>query len=447
MVTSTKTSINSKTKGMGFSVEAANTNLSSKYASQLYKEDNSKTNLKFENYKKENFNNVLSSKTHRNNENIQKSDKFNKIQTKDTNKAHELKESLKKVDEDSKSDSKDEINHIPNELLSLLNKLGIKEEDLKSNGEINSEVLKSMINGDTSSNSKLSDIMQRILELLKTDSSKNALDTDSLKLMEKLLDNLKSNFADDSLDSKKNIKSGLKDLMSEISSKDGKVLTLEDMLNKGYSQDNKDSSTENNNFTSKVEKDNKEVSKEEKFLNSLIDDDKDKSLNKINLFASRTQTLQNQGVDKVRGLTINKDNFTNDLIKDVKFMSTNSLKELTIKVNPGNLGEITIKLIQEDGVMKANLKANSKETTALLSQNLTDIKKQIGEQNIKIADVNIEIYKDDTTFFSEQGFGRQLSEEQGRNNSRNSSNDNKSGIIEDVIENNSSKDNNIEFFA
>ena len=161
-------------------------------------------------------------------------------------------------------------------------------------------------------------------------------------------------------------------------------------------------------------KDNKEVSKEDKFLNSLIDDDKDSSLNKINLFASRTQTIQNQGVDTVRGLTINKATFADDLIKDVKFMSNNALKELTVKVNPGNIGEITIKLIQEDGVMKANLKANSKETTALLSQNLADIKKQLGEQNIKIADVNIELYQEDTTFFSEQGFGGQLSEEQGR---------------------------------
>ena len=85
-------------------------------------------------------------------------------------------------------------------------------------------------------------------------------------------------------------------------------------------------------------------------------------------------------------------------------MSNNGLKELTVKVNPGNLGEITIKLVQEDGVMKANLKANSKETTDLLSQNLADIKKQLGEQNIKIADVNIELYQDDTTFFKRTRF-------------------------------------------
>ena len=98
--------------------------------------------------------------------------------------------------------------------------------------------------------------------------------------------------------------------------------------------------------------------------------------------------------------------------------------------------------------MKANLKANSKETSELLSQNLTDIKKQLGEQNIKIADVNIELYQDDTTFFSEQGFGGQLSEEQGRNNNSNSNTGNNVTMTEeDLIENIASNDNNIDFFA
>ena len=343
------------------------------------------------------------------------------------------------------------------ELMNLLNKLGIKEEDIKSNGEVNSDILQTMIegiNGDSTSNSNLSSGIEKLRQLLQTDSVKDGLDTDSLKLMQKLLSNLSANIADDNTKATKDIKSGIKNLMSEISNmldnkqnQNEKVLTLEDMLNKNYSQDNKESSTENERNNATASKDSKEVSKEDKFLNSLIDDDKDSSLNKINLFASRTQTIQNQSVDTVRGLTINKATFADDLIKDVKFMSNNSLKELTVKINPGNLGEITIKLVQEDGVMKANLKANSKETTALLSQNLADIKKQIGEQNIKIADVNIELYQDDTTFFSEQGFGRQLSQEQENSNTSNSENG-EINTEDSLIENIQTIDNgNINFLA
>jgi flagellar hook-length control protein FliK len=130
-------------------------------------------------------------------------------------------------------------------------------------------------------------------------------------------------------------------------------------------------------------------------------------------------------------------------------MSTNSLKELTVKVNPGNLGEITIKLVQEDGLMKASLKANSKETTSLLSQNLAEIKKQLGEQNIKISNVNIEIYQDDTTYFNENGFAGNLAGEQNKQNNSSQNNvSNDQVISSDVSEENLAKDNsNINMFA
>lgn len=405
--------------------------------------------------KKDDFKNVLKSKSDSKvQDNTQSTstvdEKQNSTGVKDTDKdTKELNEKLEELEKESKTASKDKLKDILSELLSLLAKLGIKQDSTSANGAINSKVGIDGANS-TLSNSGLNGIngiMEKIMELLKNDSVKSKLDSNSLNLMEKLLGNLNGSIKENATES---TKSSLKGIMSEISDLLGnkqnagnKVLTLEDMLSKSYSQDNSESdnssASKNNTPT---------TSKEEKFLNSLVDDNKDDSLNKINLFASRTSTIQNQGVNNTRGLTINKATFVDDLIKDVKFMNTNSLKELTVKVNPGNLGEITIKLVQEDGVIKANLKANSKDTTALISQNLSDIKKQLGEQNLKIADVNIELYQDDTTFFSEQSFGGQLSEERRRNNNRNSNAaNNLASSEEDLVENIEANDNNIEFFA
>lgn len=430
MVTGTKNS-------MDISFKADKINIAGKYNPESYKTYSSKTTSKSEDFK-----NVLSSKANSKEQNTEKADVVsNESSTgvNDSDKIHELKEKLEELEENSKSASKDEVNSLLNELLNLLAKLGINEEDLKLDGEINSNILKTMLEGineNGASNSNLSSIMEKLMELLKNDSVKDSLDSDSLKLMEKLLNNLSGNLADDNSEAAK----GIKNLMSEISNilnakqnEGKKVLTLEDMLNKNYSQNSSENSGDD---TSK----NEFSSKEDKFLNSLIDD-KDSSLDKINLFASRTATIQNQATDNVRGLTINKATFTNDLIKDIKFMSNNSLKELIVKVNPGNLGEITIKIVEQDGLMKANLKANSKETTALLSQNLTDIKKQLAEQNIKIADVNIELYQEDTTFFREQGFGRQLSEEQGRSNGNSTNSSNDGAIVEEELVDNIASDN------
>lgn len=412
MVTATNTLTNSKTGSLDFLAKTSKISYSDNVISEVSKINNSKVSSKSKN---DDFKEVLNSKV------SYKDDDTKRIQNsddskEDISKLDELKEELKKLDEESKSDSKDDVQEMLNQLLNLLAKLGIDVEKLKQKGQISSDALKNLLES-IKENYSSSSTMEKLLGLMKNDSVKDALDADSLKYMEKILNNLSSKIADDNTQNAKDIKSSIKNLMSEISNvldskQNAKVLTLEEML-KNNSQDSKDGSLGNES--------NKEASKEDKFLNSLLNDNKDDSLNKINLFASRSQVIQNQSGDTVRGLTINKATFANDLIRDVKFMSTNAMKELTVKVNPGNLGEITIKLIQEDGLMKANLKANSKEATAILSQNLSEIKKQLTEQNIKIADVKVEIYQGDTTFFNEQGFGGQLSEEQ-RKSSNNSSN-------------------------
>lgn len=457
MVTVTKSSKDM----MDLSYQPNKVDYLSKSTSNLYNKVDSYKST----YKNEDFKQVLSSKTNSKDQDTQKTEVVNKNITSndkntqaneatDSGKLDELKEKLKELEDETKegkSVSNDELKEVLSELLNLLTKLGNSTSDSNLDGKINNEELKAMlkeINGTGSQNKNINSIMEKISELLKTDSVKNSLDNDSLKAIEKLLGNLSSTLLDDNTKSTKEIKNNLKNLLSEISNmvdnkenQSGRVINTEEMLNKDYSQDNTDDAA--------TSKDNKAATKEDKFLNSLIDDKKDDSLNKINLFATRSSAIQNQGVTTVRGLTINKATFVDDLIKDVKFMNTNSLKELIVKVNPGNLGEITIKLVQEDGLMKANLKANSKETTALLSQNLTDIKKQLGEQNIKIADVNIELYQDDTTYFNEKGFEGNFTGEQNKqnNNSKNNILSEQSILNDKPDENLANENSNINMFV
>ena len=454
MITATKTSIDSTKNSTN------TTSLSIKSTSELYNLSNNKSSKTTES-KKDDFKDVLDSKANTKTDDISNVDKYKKDEN--SGKLDELKEKLEELDEDIKKLSSDDINELLNSILNLLNKLGINDDslNLKINKDVNSEILKTLLDGMKevkSVDTDLSTIMNKLLEALKTDSVKDVLDNDSLSLIQKLLSQLGENLSDDNSEVGNNVKNNIKNLMSEISnileSKQGdKVLTLEDILKNNLSKDKDGSlnSESSENSSTEASKNNTGVSKEDKFLKSLLDDDKDSSLNRMNLFASKNQNnVQGQVVNSKAEMAINKATFANDLIQDVKYMTTNSIKELTVKVNPGNLGEITIKLIQEDGVMKANLKANSKETTALLSQNLVDIKKQLGEQNIKISEVNIELYQDDTTFFRQDGFDRQLSQEQGRNqsNSNNKVNGIEAVSNDDSIEESEIIDNsNVNFLA
>lgn len=455
MVMTSQISLDFSESSLNLSSKSSNS-LSSTVKNKTSKEvssafDNSKSNYKTSN-KKDDFKEVLNSKK-------SSDEKNDKITNKDDNsseintKLKELKDKLQELKEKSEEDStdKDKINEIIESLLNSLNNLLGLKDNSNVNQQLNLEIKDMSL--ETSGSDSLK-VLNQLLELLSSEDAKGSFDSESLTGMKDLLSHLQGQLSDESKVSDK-MKDGLGDIISKLTdmiddanNNGKKVLTLEEMLNKGYSQDQSSNESGNNEMFSGK----KETSKEDKFLNSLLDDNKDNSVdNKINLFASRTQNVQGQNT-VVRGLTVNKATFTQDLIQDVKYMSTNNLKELTVKVNPGNLGEITIKLIQEDGLMKANLKANSKETTALLSQNLAEIKKELGDQSIKISEVNIDLYNEDTTFFKDGGFGGTLSQEQGRDENKSSSTGASRNSLEiqndeDIFENNAEIDTTLDFLA
>jgi flagellar hook-length control protein FliK len=84
-------------------------------------------------------------------------------------------------------------------------------------------------------------------------------------------------------------------------------------------------------------------------------------------------------------------------------MEDNSLKELTVKIKPKELGEITIKLITQGEIMKASINASNKETYDLLSSKIPEIKHALNTQNIKIEDVSIDFNDSFQSFQSGEG--------------------------------------------
>lgn len=428
--------------------------------------DNSRTNSK-ESIKKEDFKDALNSSM---SNASSKTDKVNndKNNNKDGNVDNsekdtvikELKDKIQELKEKAEENPGDEkeINDIIGLLLNALNTLVTLNNNYDTKVQGNTEpinVIVESIMDDSSKAADSSSLLNQLLELLSTEDVASSLDSETMTGIKDILTQLQAKVADDSKVSDKmkgsinDVLSKLTEMIDESKNSGEKVLSLEDMLknSSSYSQNQSSSYEDNSEMFS-----SKDTSKEDKFLNSLLDDKKDNAVdNKINIFASRTQNIQGQNAVQ-RGLTVNKATFTHDLIQDVKYMSTNNLKELTVKVNPGNLGEITIKLVQEDGLMKANLKANSKETTALLSQNLAEIKRELGDQNIKISEVNIELYNDDTTFFKDGSFGGALSQQQGREESRAASTSASTKEMvsqndDEVVENNAEINTALDFLA
>lgn len=164
--------------------------------------------------------------------------------------------------------------------------------------------------------------------------------------------------------------------------------------------------------------------KEEKLLNSLVKGNDDGKNSKVNMFMQNI-TRFNSEVEKlnpVENVVVNRNTFNADMVKAIKYMELNNIKELTVKIYPKELGQITIKLTMDAGLMKANLSTNNKDTYNLLHANMKELNENLSNSQFKVNEVTINIYNEDTTFFKQQGFSdNQNSQGQNQNNnSRNS---------------------------
>lgn len=240
------------------------------------------------------------------------------------------------------------------------------------------ELVKEVKSSENTSENNLNDILVKLINELK-ETPKEEVDGKLLNLLREL-----------TRPENKNIKSLVKEVKSE----------LREMVN-GQLAKNEEVSIpkiEGKENSLKGDEENLQSSKEEKFLKSLTgEEDKNTKPLLINNFKTSFGR-----VEQVKEAPIvSKNNVVFDMVKTIKYMNPNSLKELTIKIYPKELGEITISISQDKDVMKANIKANTKDAYHLLSNNLNEIKKSLGEQNIKIQEVNIGLYSDDTTFYRE----------------------------------------------
>lgn len=161
----------------------------------------------------------------------------------------------------------------------------------------------------------------------------------------------------------------------------------------------------------------------EEITTSNLDEDTSELKNNMNddgngAFSDVISKLENRNVfaDKASSepITVAKETASIDIVNNIKYMSRNLIQQITVKVYPKELGEVTIKLLSEEGIMRADIKATSKETYNLLNSNLEEIKKYLNNENIEIKEVNISLYNEDTTYFSGQGFQENNSENNER---------------------------------
>ncbi|WML35439.1 flagellar hook-length control protein FliK [Clostridium sp. OS1-26] len=210
------------------------------------------------------------------------------------------------------------------------------------------------------------------------------------KVINPLLNNAKAALKNIKDDSNTNKNDALKDIKNVIKNTQGEQIETPVKNNKKSSD------------TNLMMEDGKSKSDED-FLKSLLSNNSDDKISKVTNFMSQFNNakVENVNVAEMENLVINKNNFSADMIKSIKYMELNNMKDLTVKINPKELGEVVIRLTMEAGAMKATITAANKEAYNLLNSNLSDMTNKLQNSDIKVQSVALNIYNEDTTFFKD----------------------------------------------
>lgn len=222
-----------------------------------------------------------------------------------------------------------------------------------------------------------------------------------------------------------------KNSILQTDSRNTKTLAKESMPTQTYKTDlSSDIETEaidasmskTNPIEFKLEADSSD--KEDLLLKKLLVSDSSKN-NKDNVsdkIANLLNRFESVSIDKTipveSKVSINKATFSEDIIKAVKFMDLNNLKELSVKVLPKDLGEIVIRLSMDNGVMKANITATNKDTYNLLNSQLPAISNQLSEQNMAIQNFSLSLYNGDNFLFNGDGSSNENTKQQSKNSNK-----------------------------
>lgn len=119
----------------------------------------------------------------------------------------------------------------------------------------------------------------------------------------------------------------------------------------------------------------------------------------------------------------NEFNIAEQITDGVKANISLEKSEFTVKLNPEELGELTLKLIEENGKMVLDITAASEKTARLLNGDIAALRESVGSMNIEVREVTVsapeEIQEQNAQFnmtsqqFSDQQRAFQNQQQQG----------------------------------
>lgn len=99
-------------------------------------------------------------------------------------------------------------------------------------------------------------------------------------------------------------------------------------------------------------------------------------------------------------LVIRQSFISQDISQTIEYMKHNNMNELVVKVKPKELGEISIQLLKNDGILDVVLTVEQEEVFNNTKKSLNSIITQLKNSGFKVGDISIQMKSDDNLDFN-----------------------------------------------
>lgn len=239
-------------------------------------------------------------------------------------------------------------------------------------------------------------------DIIKFDGIKNILD-DINNFIKK--DNLNNNKINENLDLLIN---KIKDRIQEIDISEDELNTYKNLDTIGIL-----------NMT-KIDEAKNSKNKDMDCLENIVSPDDNSYINSFSntnrfnsVYNNGTKNDINQPVMEIRQEFISE-----DIVKSVKYIKNSDIEELNVKLNPRDLGEISIKLSKDSENSDLLITVDDNKVLDLVSKNIEDLKNHLKESNIDVKNVVVNIKSNDENLFSDslnRGFNKEGNFNQDKN--------------------------------
>lgn len=107
-----------------------------------------------------------------------------------------------------------------------------------------------------------------------------------------------------------------------------------------------------------------------------------------------TQSFEAEGTLVTQTTTTKATASGQEFIKQIDFEVIGQTKELNIQLSPKELGDLNIKIVENNGVLVAEIKVDNEKAKAFILNEIHLLKQNLEEQGLNVADVKVDIRQD-----------------------------------------------------